>query len=438
SGTHPSIQGPMGLYGVLVVTAPDSGPTHFAYPGVSYDADVPLLLSEIDPLQNAAVAAAVGTQGFSETKVWSGQAGKCGDLPPSPSSVPGEANTCYPPAVNYDPRYYLVNGVSFDRSAPASSRFTFAPTGAAGHVLVRFVNAGLRMHAPAIVGALTGSPAVAGLALVAEDGNVLPGAPRVQSNVLLPAGKTHDVMINAPATDVPLAVFDRQLSLSTNNMRDGGMQAYINSTAGSDPLATAAVANPDRYYKIAGNTLIVSDQGKGLLANDVGVYGVGVVGATPAGLTLNSNGTFSYTGAPGETFTYCGNGTTSGPACATVTLAACTGSCLGGAPTAAADAYGSAVAQRLQIGPPGILANDSDPSGLPLTVDAASVVASAGLTLDVNADGSFVATATPGTHTFTYKAKNSQNTASGDATVTLTFPTPSNLKFVVQDAKSGA
>src|SRR6185295_15097726 len=31
-----------------------------------------------------------------------------------------------------------------------------------------------------------------------------------------------------------------------------------------------------------------------------------------------------------------------------------------------------------------------------------------------------------------------QNTASGDATVTLTFPTPSNLKFVVQDAKSSA
>src|SRR6185436_19262416 len=105
SGTHPSIQGSMGLYGMLVVTAPDVGSSHFAYSpngpfaGVAFDADVPLLLSEIDPAQNRAVAAAVATAGFSETKVWSGQAGKCGDLSPSPTAT-SEANTCYPPAVN--------------------------------------------------------------------------------------------------------------------------------------------------------------------------------------------------------------------------------------------------------------------------------------------------------------------------------------------------
>src|SRR6185436_11978154 len=153
SGTHPSIQGSMGLYGMLVVTAPDVGSSHFAYSpngpfaGVAFDADVPLLLSEIDPAQNRAVAAAVATAGFSETKVWSGQAGKCGDLSPSPTAT-SEANTCYPPAVNYSPRYYLVNGVSFDRSTPASSRFTYSPVAPTGKVLVRFVNAGLRMHAP--------------------------------------------------------------------------------------------------------------------------------------------------------------------------------------------------------------------------------------------------------------------------------------------------
>src|SRR5712671_3426382 len=87
SGTHPSIQGPMGLYGVLVVTAPATGSTPAqAYPGVTpsapgvtYDADATLLFSEIDPLQNQAVAIAVGTAGFVETNVWSGQTGKCGD-----------------------------------------------------------------------------------------------------------------------------------------------------------------------------------------------------------------------------------------------------------------------------------------------------------------------------------------------------------------------
>ncbi len=108
SGTHPSIQGPMGLYGVLVVTDTSVTPA-MAYPAgpagtpaaVTYNADVPLVLSEIDPVQNAAVAAAVATAGFNETTVWSGQPGQCGN----PSSA--NYHTCYPPAVNYDPRQRL-------------------------------------------------------------------------------------------------------------------------------------------------------------------------------------------------------------------------------------------------------------------------------------------------------------------------------------------
>src|SRR5262244_207387 len=47
SGTHPSIQGPMGLYGIVVVTAaPTTTPAAApgtAYPGVTYNADVDLL-----------------------------------------------------------------------------------------------------------------------------------------------------------------------------------------------------------------------------------------------------------------------------------------------------------------------------------------------------------------------------------------------------------
>src|SRR5580704_10105477 len=113
SGTHPSIQGPMGLYGILVVTAAPVGITAgTAYPAVgttvpavSYNAEVPLLFSEIDPIQNNAVSAAVSTAGFLETKVWSGQPGGCGN----PSSPVGVYQTCYPPAVNYRPLYYLIN-----------------------------------------------------------------------------------------------------------------------------------------------------------------------------------------------------------------------------------------------------------------------------------------------------------------------------------------
>src|SRR4029077_3484545 len=90
SGTHPSIQGPMGLYGILVVTtAPVTTGTvapGCAYPGATagtcaatYSAEVPLLLSEIDPVQNSAVNTAVNTAGFSATMVWSGQPGGCGN-----------------------------------------------------------------------------------------------------------------------------------------------------------------------------------------------------------------------------------------------------------------------------------------------------------------------------------------------------------------------
>src|SRR5438067_752066 len=69
SGTHPSIQGPMGLYGMLVVTTAPVGtttagiayPAVGAVPAVTYNAEVPLLLSEIDPVQNRAVSTAVNT-----------------------------------------------------------------------------------------------------------------------------------------------------------------------------------------------------------------------------------------------------------------------------------------------------------------------------------------------------------------------------------------
>ena len=69
SGTHPSIQGPMGLYGVLVVTTPAGTSAGTAYTNIKYNAEVVALLSEIDPTQNRSVAAAVSTPGFSETSI---------------------------------------------------------------------------------------------------------------------------------------------------------------------------------------------------------------------------------------------------------------------------------------------------------------------------------------------------------------------------------
>ena len=105
--------------------------------------------------------------------------------------------------MNYTPRYYLINGVAFDKTNANTSLFkTTPPAGVppgTGKVLVRLVNAGLRMHVPSIVGSQTGADgAASGLSLIAEDGNPLPGVPRVQSEVFMAAGKTYDVMINVP------------------------------------------------------------------------------------------------------------------------------------------------------------------------------------------------------------------------------------------------
>jgi hypothetical protein len=449
SGTEPSIQAPMGLHGVLVVTEPDTAtvpPAHQAY-GTPFDEDVALLLGEIDPVQNLAVDTAVRTVGFSDTTVWSAQTGECGDP---------TVHTCYPPAVNYSPLYYLINGTSFDRSNLAAATQAILPspaTAATGSVLLRFVNGGLRAHTPAVVGAE--------MTLRAEDGNRLPGQPRVQSELLLPAGKTYDVTIQprqaatTPATYAPATypVYDRMLSLSTNNQRDGGMQAYVSVAggaaigAGSTASQQAVVANADTYHLVAGVPLRVGDPAKGVIANDTGVYGVTVLAApTGAGsaLTLSPDGTFAYTpgaGVTADSFTYCANGAVAAATCssgivATVTIAPCTGTCLGAAPTALGDSYTSNIATRFQISRPGVLGNDSDPSGFPLRAVLADAGSCAGVQLGT--DGSFAATKGAGTTcSFTYNAVNAQNTPSGSATVTVTFPAPSNLAVNVVDAKDG-
>jgi hypothetical protein len=463
SGTHPSIQGPMGLYGILVVTtAPTVDSTTgnetapgTAYPGVSYNAEVPLLLSEIDPVQNMAVNAAVNTAGFSETTVWSGQPGGCGN--------PSSPNTCYPPAVNYKPVYYLINGAAFNKTSPGFSQFAANPgSSVTGTVLVRLVNAGLRMHVPSIVGSLTTplvvasgttATAVPGFSLVAEDGNPLPGVSRVQSEVFMAAGKTYDVMINMPAacTPVPpatscttpdLPIFDRELSLSANAIaRDAGMLAYIRANNGSGlpagATAVAAVANPDTYNSvIAGKTLSISDPAKGVIANDVGVYGVQVVAGSVTGgtLTLNADGTFTFAAAAASgSFGYCANGTTT--VCTTVTLGAApleSGSGI----TCPASSFSSNVATTLSIKPPGILAGCTDAAGYPLTVNAASVTSS-GFTLLVDPNGGFNASVpSAGIYNFSFKAQNSQGTVSAAAaTVTVNFPAATGLVVKVVDGQ---
>jgi hypothetical protein len=472
SGTYPSIQQPMGLYGVLVVTTEASiasSTTTFtpgpgtAYPGVNYDADVPLLLSEMDPVQNNSVELFLETSAGCPTA--SPGIGTCsGVISPAAATTKwtpacSTAHSCYPPAVDYTPLYYMVNGVSFDITSSASSAVPIPAAASTGNVLLRFVNAGSRMHMPS-VNALN-------MSLVAEDGNILPDVAqaagkatattpanldvRVQSDVFLPAGKVYDVIVH-PATSTPATygagayvVFDRELSLSSDASRhDSGMQAILQVAGGAIAGASAsAQANPDRYFLVPGKTLSVTDPTKGVVANDVLINGVQVL-TPPAGgtLTLNPDGTFIYVpnaGTTADSFTYYGNNNkTSANLQATVTLAACTAAdnCLGAAPVASNITYTSKISSLIKINAPGVLGSVVDSSGHPLT--AMLVGTPAGVTL--NPDGGFTVSrpgiTAAGTVVFQYQAVNSQGTTSNAANVTVNFLAGSGLQVTVQDAQN--
>ncbi len=491
SGTHPSIQGPMGLYGILVVTAAPTATTTtpitetaagcaYYTPGsttvcaVPYDAEVPMLLSEIDPVQNTTVSAAVNTAGFSETAVWSGQASGCGN-PASTTYL-----TCYPPTVNYTPTYYTVNGVPFDKNNTSGSLFPVTPatlaspptTSATGNVLVRVVNAGLKMHVPAIVGSqvagATGgsNPIVTGFKVIAEDGNPLPGVPKIKSELFMAAGKTYDLMINGlstPASGTPaaygnaLAFYDRELSLSANaTARDSGMLAYVSINgagaplaSGTAPVATPAVAVADTYVLVPGQILTISDPSRGVIANDHGVYLAQVLAPPTNGtVTMSPIGTFAYYPNAGSTattdsFTYCANGdrvaTTVNPTgcssgiTATVTLGPSTVADSG--ITCSAQTFNANMATYLAIKTPGVLAGCTDGAKLPLTVltTKTPIAGTGGMTVAIDGNGGFTAVA-PGAGSYTFQAtvqNPKQQTAS--ATITVVFPAGSNLTVNVLD-----
>ncbi|HEU4699438.1 MAG TPA: Ig-like domain-containing protein [Gemmatimonadales bacterium] len=147
--------------------------------------------------------------------------------------------------------------------------------------------------------------------------------------------------------------------------------------------------------------------------------GGGALGGTTT-RTTDANGVAAFTdlaivGAGVHTLIFAADGY------AGITSNAITVSIPNAAPTAANDGYQTLEDQRLTIGAPGVLGNDSDPDGDRLT--AAVVQEPQHGTLTLNADGSFSylgATDYNGTDSFTYTASDGTHT-SAPATVTLTI-----------------
>ncbi len=200
----------------------------------------------------------------------------------------------------------------------------------------------------------------------------------------------------------------------------------------------APVAVNDAYGTSEDAALMVSLPG--VLGNDTDVDGNTLTAAVVSGvshgaLTLNVNGSFIYTPTANyngsDSFTYRANDGTADSNVATVSL---TINAVNDAPVAVNDAYSTNEDIAMSIATPGVLDNDTDVEGNPLTAALIGNVSHG--TLALNADGSFVYTPTAnynGSDSFTYRA-NDGIADSNVATVNLTVNAVNDAPVAVNDA----
>lgn len=199
------------------------------------------------------------------------------------------------------------------------------------------------------------------------------------------------------------------------------------------PAASAGLlvtANDDAYTVVHDRVLTVA--APGLLANDSGVAPAAAKLTNPAHgtVTVNANGSFSYRPNAGyvgsDSFTYEARVLNLGilvtdPAKVTLTITNV-------APTAANDSYTATTGVKLTIAAPGVLANDGDADGDPLTAEL--VDGGGNGSLSVSSNGGFVFTSGgsfTGTRTFTYRAFDGaaySPTRTVSIVVTAPSPTP--------------
>jgi VCBS repeat-containing protein len=198
-----------------------------------------------------------------------------------------------------------------------------------------------------------------------------------------------------------------------------------------NPVPDAPVAADDAYATNEDTALSVP--APGVLGNDADVdqsalAAILVSGPSHGALTLNPNGSFTYTpdadySGP-DSFSYQANDGIADSNIATVVM---TVNAVNDAPVAVDDAYPVDEDTVLPVAAPGVLSNDSDIDSDPLGLTAILVAAPAHGTLVLNADGSFAYTPHAnfdGSDTFTYRA-NDGSAAGNVATVTITV-TPIN------------
>ncbi|MGA8893469.1 MAG: Ig-like domain-containing protein [Anaeromyxobacteraceae bacterium] len=204
-------------------------------------------------------------------------------------------------------------------------------------------------------------------------------------------------------------------------------RGMIDAVAAHQALAKAPPPPPvaaDDAFTVAGD-VATAVPAPGVLANDQDPSGRTLSAAlvTPpihGTISLDASGGFTYAPVPGyagvDSFTYAPSAGGQLGAAATATI-----SVRSTAPVAAPESYVLAENAVLAVGAPGVLGNDSDPSGRALSAVLAGGPAHG--TVSLSANGSFTYVPAPswyGADAFTYRATNGAST-SAPATVSLSI-----------------
>jgi VCBS repeat-containing protein len=205
-----------------------------------------------------------------------------------------------------------------------------------------------------------------------------------------------------------------------------------------NPVNDAPVAYEDAFAVNEDSALTIP--AAGVLANDADIdsttlAAIEVSGPAHGSLTLNADGSFSYTPDAnfhgGDSFTYkvSDGALESNVAAVTITVAS-----VNDAPIASDNAYTTDEDTALTIAAPGVLGNDSDVDGDDLTASVAA--APTGGAVALNSDGSFTYTPNAGyvgTDSFTYVAGDG-TADSTPATVTIAVSNVNKAPSATDDA----
>jgi VCBS repeat-containing protein len=194
------------------------------------------------------------------------------------------------------------------------------------------------------------------------------------------------------------------------------------------PIATNDQAETDE------DVVLTVDAAHSVLANDSDPDGTNLVAilianAQHGNISLNSDGTFTYTPAPNfngtDSFTYIASDGLGISNVATVTL---TVHPVNDAPTGAADSFDVAQGGTLSVAAVDtVLKNDTDIDSPHSSLTAVNATTPANGSLDFHADGTFTYTPNPGFHgsdSFTYQPKDETDTGAATTVTIVVHETP--------------